>query len=232
MTDNDRQSFAEALIAMGESQKRKEPVSDAMAEFYFMALRDYPWGIVQAAMVDFCKQSPFFPAPAEVLEVIRGRGRKIEDAAFEEAAKVLDAVRRVGCYSSVEFDDQVTTAVIERNYGGWVQLGEQLNVAEVKWFLKDFRAAYEAFARSDIRLAGHLAGRSEISDCFGISSGREHKPVPIGVPERIEQLRIEAAETGLDITRSGFNCSAGAKAFRSGAPLHELLGSMVKKVAS
>ena len=97
----------------------------------------------------------------ELIELVTGVSGNLEDRACVEAGNVLQAVKRVGAYNSVKFDDPVTQAVISQGFGGWVKLCNELKSTEEKWFQKDFVRIYQAYAREGIKHNGHLAGQIE-----------------------------------------------------------------------
>jgi hypothetical protein len=104
---------------------------------------------------------------------------------MSEATKVLNAVKRIGGYQSIQFNDPVTAAVVQEGFGGWPALCRDLleNGAkggiEEQWFLKDFAKMYSAFIRQNRRLIGHLPGVHEISNTALGYQDEEHKVVLI-----------------------------------------------------
>jgi len=118
----------------------------------------------------------FFPKPAELIELIAGNG---SDIAEVEAGKVLNAIKRVGGYNSVKFDNQTTQAVIVYGFGGWSKMCSELTSDKEGWFLKDFARIYQAYAREGMSYQGVLSGRSEIENgARCLEDNRE--PVKVG----------------------------------------------------
>lgn len=82
----------------------------------------------------------FAPKPADIIRVLQGSS---QDSALRAWAKVDLAVRRVGTYCDVVFDDALIHRVIQ-DMGGWIALGTK---AENEWpfVAKEFENRYRGF---------------------------------------------------------------------------------------
>ncbi len=82
----------------------------------------------------------FAPKPADIIRMLQG---STQDAALRAWAKVDRAVRSVGTYCDVVFDDALIHRVIQ-DMGGWIALGTR---AEDEWpFVgKEFENRYRGF---------------------------------------------------------------------------------------
>ncbi|SEK61461.1 DUF6475 domain-containing protein [Nitrosovibrio tenuis] len=82
----------------------------------------------------------FAPKPADIIRILQGSS---QDAALRAWAKVDLAVRRVGTYCDVVFDDALIHRVIQ-DMGGWIALGTK---AENEWpfVAKEFENRYRGF---------------------------------------------------------------------------------------
>jgi hypothetical protein len=82
----------------------------------------------------------FAPKPADIIRILQGSS---QDAAFGAWAKVDLAVRRVGTYCDVVFDDALIHRVIQ-DMGGWMALGTK---AENEWpfVAREFENRYRGF---------------------------------------------------------------------------------------
>lgn len=176
MTQADKARFATALAGMGEVFDRE--IKIAVAEIYFRALERFSIDEVEAGISKACSSLRFFPKPVELIEAITGGGQNLEDKAHVEATKALGAVKNVGTYSTVVFDDPVSQAVIMQHFGGWYRLSE-LMAADEKWFLKDFAKAYASFARSGIKHFGSMPGLSSGSNALR-GAKWEERPILVG----------------------------------------------------
>jgi hypothetical protein len=122
------------------------------------------------------------PTVADFLEHLGGGSA--EDRGQVEAGKVLEAIRRIGPYVGVVFDDPVTQAVIAEAYGGWPALAEHVGKEESEhWFRKNFAATYAAYRRQGRARYGHMAGRIEIDNSAKGYLECIRPPQPVGNSE-------------------------------------------------
>ena len=143
---------------------------------------------VEKALEKVVVSCKFFPKPVEIIELISGGTGKIEDIAQVQADLVINTIRKIGSYQSVEFKDPVTTAVIQQSFGGWIKMCLELMEPSEKWFRKDFANAYQVYFRQGIQRNGHLAGLIETDN---MTRGHlEFIPDP-KIVESVEVLRIE-----------------------------------------
>ena len=82
----------------------------------------------------------FAPKPADIIRMLQG---STQDAALRAWAKVDQAVREVGTYCDVVFDDALIHRVIQ-DMGGWITLGTR---TEDEWpfVAKEFENRYRGF---------------------------------------------------------------------------------------
>ena len=130
-------------------------------ELYFRALQRFDIQDVVRGIDKAVTRCRFFPKPVELIELIEGNA---DDIAEVEAVKVIEAVKRVGSWQSVAFDNPVTAAVVQQGFGGWVKLCSEMNAKEEKWFRKDFCRLYVSFTRQNIQYTGILAGQAAVSN--------------------------------------------------------------------
>jgi hypothetical protein len=95
-----------------------EAISSARIQGYFIALQEFPIEAVQRAMRHAIKGAKFFPKPAEIREYIEASA---DDRAALAWTRLTRAIDDVGTYESVDFDDPVLHAVIQR-MGGWAEM--------------------------------------------------------------------------------------------------------------
>ncbi|WP_290925028.1 DUF6475 domain-containing protein [Halodesulfovibrio sp.] len=196
-----RKRFAEGMKGMCELHNRA--ASKPMLKMYFFALAKFDIEDVLRAFVEAVSATKFFPKPAEIIELIQGSP---EDVAEFEASKVVNAVRRVGGYRSVAFDNPTTAAVIEYAFGGWAKFCCEFLDANEKWFRKEFCNTYAAFARRGVQHFGELAGRAAISNeghckphqenlaLIG-DAGRAQAALAAGQEQRKTQITMLVGET-------------------------------------
>ncbi|KWF90366.1 DUF6475 domain-containing protein [Burkholderia cepacia] len=122
MIGEDRDAFA-ALMA-GVYGFYGKDTSDFALDVWWQAMSPYDFDAVKDAMNRHCvnpDSGQFLPKPADVVKMLNG---STQDAALVAWAKVDRAVREVGTYRSVVFDDAVIHRVVT-DMGGWVQIGSK-----------------------------------------------------------------------------------------------------------
>ena len=157
MTDKDFNEFSALLGTVWEVFKPDKVISDTLIAAYFVALGKIDIADIKSALSKIMSASTFFPKPVEIINLIKGGGT--DDIAFQQATTVLEAIRRIGPYRSVRFEDAVTTSVIKKTFGGWTKICKELVTDEEKWFIKNFCAAYKSFAATPVQnIAEKLPG--------------------------------------------------------------------------
>jgi hypothetical protein len=158
----DATKFKEFMMGLAELFDKQ--LSTILIDMYWKALESYTDEQCDEAFNKAFVMCKFFPKPVELIELITGGAGQLEDVAEIQATEVLRAVKRVGVYNSVLFNDPVTIAVIQQCYGGWIKLCTDLLQEEEKWFRKDFVRYYKAYKRQNILIDGHLAGLIEFDN--------------------------------------------------------------------
>jgi len=95
--------------------------SDALMELYWRALESFDFEVVKTALeahVSNSDSGQFMPKPADVMRYVQGSSQTQGLLAW---SKVMQAVKSVGLYQSIVFDDPLIHAVIE-DMGGWINL--------------------------------------------------------------------------------------------------------------
>lgn len=169
--------FMEFMTALGEIHNKT--LSDITKDIYWKALKPYSDMQCEKAFNLSISTFKFFPKPAELVELIQNEGGSLEDVAVVQAGIVLEKIKRVGGYASIQFDDPVTNAVIQTGFGGWPKLCGELLSDQEKWFLKDFARIYQAYSRQGIKQIEHLPGRIEVENS-GMIDAPKNNVVQIG----------------------------------------------------
>jgi hypothetical protein len=184
--NSDKKKFSNAFGTLCEIFNKQ--VSQVFIRVYFQALAPYSIEQVGSIISQAIVSCRFFPKPVELIEFITGSPEDLSDRAEVEASKVLQAIKYHGVYSSIQFDDTVTSAVIQQGFGGWIKLCEDLYSVNEKWFIRDFIRIYQAYARQSIDYDGHLPGLIEIDNTI---KGYDHHisdPVLIGDSSKFKQI--------------------------------------------
>lgn len=141
MNRNDRAQFAELWIAAYAVYNKQ--VTDAMLEVVFNSLSAYSLQDIRRGLSGHVKNpdsGQFPPKPADVIKHISGNS---QSSASEAWAKVDYAIRCVGNYRSVVFDDPKIHAAIER-LGGWVKVS-MTDGKEYPYLQNHFLKLYQGF---------------------------------------------------------------------------------------
>jgi hypothetical protein len=150
MTEIDREPFAAALFALGDTFN--EPMTRVRAEGYFDALSDYTLPQVNAAVRLSLRRCKFFPKPAELRELIEGDAEAASDAAW---GAVLREIRRVGYIGTPDLEERTLRAIREL-WGSWQRLCERLPAEgpELLGWIKQFKQVYGSVERTEHRALG------------------------------------------------------------------------------
>ncbi len=210
MTANDKQEFWALLKATFELYSKPVP-SKTMAMMYWGVLEQYDMAAVRYALNAWMHnpdEGKFYPKPGDLVKMIEG---STEDAAMRAWSSVARAIRTVGGYASVCFDDGTVHKVIDE-MGGWIHLTETPTDEDLKFRGHEFVRRYRAY-----KLAGgakefpqYLIGVTE-----GTNRGRgvqaRESVTMIGDAGRCEQvMRAGAGHGGLKITKASGDLVASA----------------------
>jgi len=141
MKHEDKPAFAAMMASLGEYYGRD--VSDGLIGMYWQGLRHYDLAAVRDALnrhVANPDSGQFMPKIADIAKMLGGT---TQDAALRAWAKVDQAVRHLGTYRDVVFDDPLIHRVLH-DMGGWVALGTK---TEDEWpfVAKEFENRYRGF---------------------------------------------------------------------------------------
>lgn len=193
MTRDDFMRFAQSLSAMSELYGK--PLSEGAITLWWQALQRYDIEQIEAA-IRGCVEDPeggqFMPKPADIIKRLDGTAT---DRSLMAWGKVLDAMQRVGAYSSVVFDDGLIHAAVE-DMGGWVKLCRS-GVDELPFMQRRFCDTYRAYARRpDVRYPPRLAGEHEAQNA--LKGHRSGPPAIVGDPSKaqaVQRLGQEGSKT-------------------------------------
>lgn len=105
-------------------------------------------GLFQEAVMKLIETRvyPTMPKPAEFMEVIKPNKLDLDSRSLLAANKLKKAIRGIGKYESVAFDDYLIHKVIKASYGSWVKICK-VDMEELETFLKwDFPKLYKTYA--------------------------------------------------------------------------------------
>ncbi len=143
MHNTDQRPFFEILIGVAAIYGKELSVVAQM--LYWQCLQQYELDVVRSALrrhVTDVDSGQYMPKPADIVRQIVGSN---EDRALLAWVLVEKAMKRVGGYQSVAFDDLIIHTVI-RDLGGWIKLC-QISYDELPFRRIDFLKLYSAYAK-------------------------------------------------------------------------------------
>ena len=172
MNQSDYDNFVDVMQLVSE-QYGKKP-SDGLISLYWQGLKNYDFPAVREAIgrhLGNTDNGQFMPKIADIIRMMEGSSM---DSAYSAWTKVDKAVRQVGPYESVVFDDPLIHKVLS-DMGGWIMLSEKTN-EEWPFVAKEFENRYKGFkSRNEkVEYSSKLIGISE--------AGNRKKGQAIGTP--------------------------------------------------
>lgn len=185
MKSSDRQRFA-ALMAQA-SETYAKPLTEGGLTLWWTLMRDHTIDDVERAMHAHMldpERGRFLPVPADLVRIIEGSGG---DRAALAWTKVREAIRSIGPYRSVVFDDPVIHAVIE-DMGGWIRMGD-MSTEEAPFRGKEFSDRYKAYAmrRQAPQHPPMLCGEHDLANRVKFP-GAVNPPVLVGDVQRARAI--------------------------------------------
>lgn len=146
MIDSDKKNFL--LLISNVYAFYRQDISAFAGSVWWEAMKPYDFAAVSDAFNRHCinpDNGQFLPKPADVVRMLQGSSK---DSALVAWSKVDKAIRSVGTYESVVFDDSLIHSVIA-DMGGWILLG---NKKEDEWpFVKnEFENRYRGYSSRSI----------------------------------------------------------------------------------
>ena len=118
-----------------------------LLNIYYDILKEYPLKSVKTACrkaIEICK---FFPKISEIINFIKEEQPQIKDLAEIQATEVLKQMQECGYCNTPKFTDPVTIELMKHRFN-FVSLCKTMKESEIKWFVKEFIQAYQAFNRN------------------------------------------------------------------------------------
>lgn len=183
MNNDQFEAFSESLDIISEQYKQ---LSFGAKMLYWNCLKEYELETVQEALYRHIKNPDtgmFMPKIADIERMIKGSTR---DSAMIAWSKVDRAVRHVGTYSDVVFDDLLIHRVLH-DMGGWVLLGNKKN-DEWPFVAREFENRYRGF-RERSEIPEYPAVLTGIANAYNRSKGMKLEPfVMIGNVDKCQRV--------------------------------------------
>lgn len=174
----------------------KELTKDVI-KIYWHSLKQYEIDDIRKA-ISLHVQNPdngqFTPKPADLIRVLSGSN---SSAAMYAWSKVEKAIRRIGVWQSVIFDDAIIHAVIE-DMGGWISLNN-VTEKELPFCANEFEKRYQGYAmRGGVEdYTRKLTGRAEMGNT--VSGHDSQSPILIGDKTKAETVFMNGVD-GMEAT--------------------------------
>lgn len=206
MTENDRKRFAMALTALAEYYGKT--LSDGVISLYWDGLLSYDCDAIEKAMGAHIRNPDAGQWMPKVADIAKMLGGTTQDAAMVAWAKIDRALRHVGTYASVVFDDPLIHRVLH-DMGGWVPLGAKTD-DEWPFVAREFEQRYRGYRmRGEVPVyPPHLIGILEHDN----SAGKFRVDPPVLIGDRDAALRVLAG--GSDRPSLEFSRTSGAPRLR------------------
>ncbi len=154
-------------------------ISPFALDVWWKALLRFDIGAIRNALSLHCQdpdRGQWLPKPADVVRLLDGGSG---DRSLQAWSKVERAIRQVGPWQSVVFDDPVIHAVIT-DMGGWIQLC-QVTDDELPFRANEFRKRYQGYAlRGCDAFPKALTGIAEAHNRAHGCLTRHDEPLAIG----------------------------------------------------
>lgn len=210
MTPENKSDFA--VLVTSVYAFYRQDCSDFAISVWWEACHPFDFAAVRSAFNRHAvnpDNGQFMPKPADIVKLLQGT---TTDGAMVAWSKVDKAIRQVGTYASVAFDDRIIHAVIQ-DMGGWVELGRK---SEDEWpfVAKEFQTRYRGYRTqgSPGEYPRVLIGIAQAQNSqLGFQS---QAPVLIGAPEAAR----EVIRRGSDAPKIGFHRSDDPELLALAAP--------------
>ena len=199
MTEKDFDEFENVISGVGDLYGKK--MSEWGLSIWWESLRNYDLKAIRDALSKHVRNpdsGQFMPKPADVIKMLHG---STVDSALVAWAKVDRAVREVGAYQDVVFDDPVIHRVIE-DMGGWIAFGSK---TETEWpfTAREFENRYRGYAGRGTT-PEYRSVLTGISNAHNQQQGfKTAEPVLIGNAKVAREVMSLGGGKVLQITRLG-----------------------------
>lgn len=192
MNTHDFETFRDVLHGVHDFYER-QPSAFAV-DVWWQALRPFDLKVVTRAF-SLHTVNPdtgqFMPKPADIVRMISGGAA---DNAMQAWSKVDKALRSVGVYESIVFDDPLIHRALE-DMGGWIMLGMK---SETDWpfVAKEFETRYRGYAMRQ-ECGDYLRVMLGLNEAQNQRNGYESRsPLLFGDPVRCRAVLNGGTEQG------------------------------------
>lgn len=198
MQPADKKRFATLLSGISDYYGKE--LSNGVISLYWQGLQQYDLDAVEKALWEHTQNPDNGQFMPKIADVVRGMQGRTQDQAALAWSKVDSAIRRIGTYSDVVFDDPIIHRVIA-DMGGWIKLGEQ-NDEEWPFTANHFQNRYRGY-----KMRGEVPEYQPVM--IGIANAHNQKegfqttpPMLIGNEVKANQVRLAGTNSQLIPMRS------------------------------
>lgn len=186
MKHEDHTEFCETMSMVAEQYGKT--FSGGLSQLYWEGLKEFDWLAVREAISRHLKNTDsgmFMPKIADIRKMLVG---STQDSALRAWSKIDKAIRMVGPYETVVFDDPLIHRALH-DMGGWIALSTK---TEDEWpfVAREFENRYRGFASRNEKAdyPAKMIGISEAHNAKG--SFKVAPPVMIGEPAECHRVMI------------------------------------------
>lgn len=132
----DKTRFSMVMTMLSESTR--QPLSKVTLDMWWRMFESISDDAFEQACMRHLQASKWMPAPSDIFEQLDG---KLSEKAMYAWNLVYEAIKRVGSWESVLFEDYVIHMVLA-DMGGWIRLCES-TTDELVFVAKEFQKRYE-----------------------------------------------------------------------------------------
>lgn len=179
METKDQAVFLELMMQIGTLYNQS--MQEFLVEIYWAALKPFDLESVRQALqahIHHPDTGQYLPKPADLLRFLQGSHKT---RAHQAWSTVLKAIREVGCYESVVFDDPLIHRVVA-DMGGWVRLCA-ISGDRMPFQGHDFQARYVGYLNH-----APVDYPCQLTGLFAYQNGVHSIPICIGNPVKARQV--------------------------------------------
>ena len=147
----DRNKFSEFMTIISEMHERTP--STVLVEAYWRALKPFTDDQCYQAFNSVIARSKFFPKPGDLIEIIEGSPKQIqqdkEDKALLIANNIISHLKTHGSRVFPKLDDLVAKHLMTKRWP-YYEWAAAVIESELKWWTKEFCEAYRSYAALDV----------------------------------------------------------------------------------
>ena len=154
MKSEDFPRLAKLMVLMSEYYR--QPLNELIHEMYWKGLKKYEFEQIEQAFwhhVHVPRRGQWMPKISDFVDYIEG---DYETRSLNAWTKVIQAIRQIGAYDTVVFDDELIHAVI-RDMGGWVHCCS-MTLEQQPFKAHEFQKRYQGYYEQKLKRVSTYLG--------------------------------------------------------------------------